>query len=60
MPCYAIIETYEGWTVMEVRPGTSPEETALKSGGLVVDPGPFESYQDACEAMLALQDDDEE
>lgn len=31
------------------------EETAHRQGGVVIDPGPFESYEAACNALEALQ-----
>jgi hypothetical protein len=61
---YELIETDEGMTVIEIPSGMMPEEAAKQQGGLVVDPGPFPSYEDAYEALLALkldlEDEDEE
>ncbi len=60
MALYEIIETDAGLTVVELEPGAEPEETALRHDGVVVDPGPFKSYDDAYDAALALQDEDED
>ncbi len=55
MPLYCIIETDDGYTVVEHPEGETAEQTALRTGGVVVDPGPYESYEEACEALDALQ-----
>jgi hypothetical protein len=59
---YELIETNEGLTVIEIPTGVTPEEAALEQDGLVVDPGPFISYEDAYEALMAikLEEDEEE
>lgn len=55
MPQYCIIETEDGWTIVEHAEGMTAEETAHRKGGLVIDPGPFDSYEDATDALEALQ-----
>ncbi len=60
MPRYAIIETEAGLTIVEVQPGVSLEDTALRYGGVVVDPGPYESYDEACDAMMGLKFEEDE
>lgn len=55
MPQYCIIETEDGWTIVEHESGTTAEETAHRTGGTVIDPGPYDSYEDACDALEALQ-----
>jgi hypothetical protein len=60
MPHFAIIETDAGLTVAETDPTLQPEEAAIRHGGVVVDPGPYRSYDDAYDAMLALEDEDDE
>ena len=58
---YELIETNEGLTVIEIPTGATAEEAARQQAGLVVDPGPFTSYEDAYEALMALKlDEDEE
>jgi hypothetical protein len=60
MTLFAIIETDSGLTVAEAESQEGPEEIAVRHGGLVVDPGPYRSYEDAFEALLALDDADDE
>ena len=60
MPRYEIIETDAGFTVVEVKPGAQPEETAARYHGVMVDPGPYKTYDDAYDAILALQGEEEE
>jgi hypothetical protein len=60
MTLFAIIETDAGLTVAEAESHERPEEAAVRHGGVVVDPGPYQSYEDAYEALLALDDAGEE
>jgi hypothetical protein len=60
MTFYAILETDAGLMVAEIPTGTTPEVVAEKHGGVVVDPGPYRDYEDACDAMLALQEEEAE
>jgi hypothetical protein len=60
MTDYAIVEIDDGLTVAEVEPGTTPEQAAVKCGGELIDPGPYPSYDEACDAMLAIPDEDED
>jgi hypothetical protein len=60
MMLYTIIETDGGLTVAELEPGASPEEAATRENGTVVDPGPYRTYDDAYDAILALQREEEE
>lgn len=55
MPMYCIIETDDGWTVAEHPQDGTAEEAAHRLGGTVIDPGPYDSYEDACDALEALQ-----
>lgn len=55
MPMYCIIETEDGSTIVEHPPEGTAADVALQLGGTVVDPGPYESYQEACDALEALQ-----
>jgi hypothetical protein len=57
---FAIIEVEDGLTVVELRPGQAPEDAALDHSGTLVDPGPYPSYEDACDALNQLQYEDEE
>ncbi|MCR4415775.1 MAG: hypothetical protein NUV77_25455 [Thermoguttaceae bacterium] len=60
MTLYQIIETDAGLTVSELQPNTLPEVAAERAGGVVVDPGPYSTYEDAYDAMLALAVEEEE
>jgi len=60
MQWYAIVETDVGLTVAEIKPGSSAEEAAVQYRGVVVDAGPYKTYSDAYDALLAMQNDDEE
>jgi hypothetical protein len=55
MPMFCIIETEDGLTVVEHPPAGTAQEAALSLGGTVIDPGPYDSYEDACDALEALQ-----
>lgn len=57
---FAIIEVEDGLTVIQVTPGQSPEDAALAEGGLLVDPGPYDSYEEANEALDQLELEDED
>ena len=56
---FATIEIDDGLTVVELRAGEQPEEAAIREGGVLVDPGPYESYEDACDALSKLEGEDE-
>ena len=60
MSFYEIIEIDAGLTVADLTPGLTPEEVAEKQGGILVDPGPYPDYDDAFEALMALQSYDDE
>ena len=60
MSSYAIVETEVGLTVTELQNEAHPEEDALRCHGVLVDPGPYPSYEDAFDAMLALEGEDPE
>jgi hypothetical protein len=57
---YELIERDEGLTVAEIIPGLTPEEAAIRRQGLLIDPGPYASYEDAYEALMAWKLDEEE
>jgi hypothetical protein len=60
MLLYEIIETDEGLTIVELEPGGLAEEVAERHGGVVVDTGPFNTYDEAYDVILALQDEEDE
>jgi hypothetical protein len=55
MTSYCIIETDAGWGVFEHPVAGTAEQAARELGGVVIDPGPYDSYEDACDALEALQ-----
>jgi hypothetical protein len=60
MVTFAIIEVDDGLTVTAIQSGQSPEDAAIKNHGTLVDPGPYATYEDACDAMSALEFEEEE
>ena len=59
MVSYAIIELDDGLSVVTVDPGESPENAAAKERGLLVDPGPYATYEDAYDAITNLEEDED-
>jgi len=57
---FAIIEVPDGLTIVEIRPGQKPEDAAASQGGVLVDPGPYLSYEEANDALIDLQAEDED
>jgi len=57
---FAIIELEDGLTVVELQPGQSAEDAAASRGGILIDPGPYSSYEEACDALSDLEYADEE
>jgi hypothetical protein len=60
MTKYIIVEVDEGLTIAQVAENLTPIEAAESCGGQLIDPGPYESYEDAYDAMMALEDEGEE
>jgi len=60
MNSFAIMEIADGLTIVEVMPGQSAEDAALAGGGVLVDPGPYDSYEEATDALDQLEEGDEE
>ena len=60
MVSFAIIEVEDGYTIVQVAPGQSPEEAALGEGGILVDAGPFDSYEEANDALSEFEESDED
>lgn len=62
MPQFAIIETEDGMTVAAIPPALSAEDVARQRAAVVIDPGPYQTYEEAYDALLAFRDadDDEE
>ncbi len=55
---FVIIETEDGLTVENQPPGWSAEDVAANVSGVVVDEGPYETFDEANDALLAIQQDD--
>lgn len=60
MTSFCIIETDDGLTIAERLPRVSPEETAERSGGTLVEAGPFSDYDEAHDALLTMESLDSE
>lgn len=60
MHYYIVIEIDSGVAVAEVPAGGNPEDVAAAEGGVLVDPGPYNTFEDAQEAMMMVPDDEEE
>ena len=54
---YCIVEIEAGWTIAEISPERTAEEVATQLDGTVIDPGPYDSYEDASDAFVALQEE---
>jgi hypothetical protein len=55
---FIIIETDDGLTI-EPRPADmTAEDVAAQHGGLLADPGPYETYDEANDALLILEQED--
>ncbi len=52
---YCIIETEDGWAITEVPANLTAAEVAAESGAEVIDPGPYDSYEEASDALVSLQ-----
>lgn len=55
-----IIEVDDGLTIVEISPGESAAEAALAAGGVLVDAGPFHSYEEANDALDQLEPENQE
>jgi len=57
---FAIIELADGLMVVELLPGQTPDDAAASQGGVLIDPGPYPSYEVANDTLIELQSEDEE
>ena len=57
---FGIAELDDGFTVVEYAEDESAAEAALELGGTLIDPGPYKSYQEACDALDELAADEED
>lgn len=54
---YCIIETDDGYAIVERGTEQDPVIVAEAHDGILVDPGPYSSYDDAFDALINLQED---
>lgn len=54
---YCILETDDGWTIADMPPEGTAQELAGELGATVIDPGPYDSYDDADDALVSLQEE---
>ena len=54
MQYYIVVEADDGLMVAEVDAGRSPEAEAERVGGVLVDPTPYATFEDAYDAMLII------
>ena len=54
MQSFVVVETDDGLMVAEVDGGSSPEAEAERLGGVLVDPTPYATYEDAYDALLII------
>jgi hypothetical protein len=59
MVAYAIAEVEDGFTIVELRPGEDPESAAARSGGILADPGPYTTYEEATDALAEFEEEEE-
>jgi hypothetical protein len=60
MPQYAIIEVEDGLTIVEIPQDQTVESVAASAGGVLIDSGPYSSFQEASDALANLQLEGEE
>lgn len=57
MSVFCIIETDNGYTIVERDEEVDPVEVAESHGGVLIDPGPYHSYDDAQDALVSLEEE---
>ena len=60
MNLFAIIETENGMTIVEYQPTDDVAAVAEANGGVLVDPGPYKTFDEAYDELLNLEPDNEE
>lgn len=55
MPYFAIAEVDDGYTIIELAADENAEDAAARQGGTLVDAGPYDSYERACDAFDELE-----
>jgi len=54
---FIIIETEDGLTIRPLPKGSSGNQVAADCGGILVDEGPYHSFEDASDALLSLEEE---
>ena len=57
MSVFCIIETDDGHIIVERGQEADPVEVAESQGGVLIDPGPYHSYDDAQDALVSLEEE---
>jgi hypothetical protein len=60
MPTFIIIENDDGLLVVEQPVDETAETAAEAHGGVVVDEGPYPDYDTAYDALLAMDDEEDD
>jgi len=58
MSTFVIVETDSGLTVATVDSGETIEDAAVREGGILFDTETYSTYEDACEALEAIPEDE--
>ncbi|TWU27626.1 hypothetical protein [Bythopirellula polymerisocia] len=56
MSAFVIIDNDDGLVVAKVEEGQTGEQVAVANAGVLIDAGPFSSYEDAFDAMQLIPD----
>ena len=54
MEFYIIIETDDGMTVAGVPENSTPEAVARDAGGVLIDSGPYDTFEKAHDVLMTL------
>jgi hypothetical protein len=60
MVSFAVIEVEDGLTIVELKSGESAEDAALAQGAVLIDPGPYATFEEANDALDQIRVDDRE
>ncbi|QDV44460.1 hypothetical protein Enr13x_43260 [Stieleria neptunia] len=51
---FIIIEVDDGFTIAEIPEGATPESVAMQRGGVLVEGGPYKSFEEASDVLATL------
>lgn len=60
MVAFAIAEVADGFTIVEIQPGEDAELAVARRGGVLADPGPYATYEEANDALMEFEEQDED